>query len=501
MSSYVLSSYAERFFELNRGTVWWPCGVACALVYLLGWRALPGVFAGEWFVASYEFSCPALMGACTGLGNTLECLLGAVVLHKLGFTCEMRPVDLWSLVAASLVAPIAMVICQVPACYYFGWWTDNSMLYLVASFYLNDAIALLYMVPFVLVLVNVASLWQTLRPQLIEFICLLSLISIMTSIAFGLSTAVMSGAVASGIFPFLAWAAIRFRAVVLPIVLMHVAFVIAACVAFQLDPFPKNMATTFPFVHTLLIIHWFSAYGIALAITFKDGAETSSITEAVVKWSHRYAKGIASIVRNQMSVVLGAAELCELRKGLPGPMIISMHSSVNRLCNLSDQLLACGGQAIFPVELDKLEFSEILVAVVSEFAPQARIDGEIPNVRIICNRGLIRIALRNVLLNAKEAGSETVYIRCCIRSNNETAFTRGCRRMNHVDVIEIEDKGCGIADDVKRHIFEPFFSTKSPDRGLGLTAVQGIMHSASGSVSIDSMLGKGTTVKLVFPRM
>lgn len=69
--------------------------------------------------------------------------------------------------------------------------------------------------------------------------------------------------------------------------------------------------------------------------------------------------------------------------------------------------------------------------------------------------------------------------------------------------LAVEDFGSGISPDVLPYVFEPFFSTKPPDRGtgLGLATVLGIVARAGGDVVVDSAPGKGTRFEIWLPRM
>ena len=62
--------------------------------------------------------------------------------------------------------------------------------------------------------------------------------------------------------------------------------------------------------------------------------------------------------------------------------------------------------------------------------------------------------------------------------------------------ITVKDSGCGMDENTLRRIFDPFFTTKFQGRGLGLAAVQGIVRSHAGKLTVESKVGQGTTFKL-----
>jgi two-component system sensor histidine kinase HydH len=66
--------------------------------------------------------------------------------------------------------------------------------------------------------------------------------------------------------------------------------------------------------------------------------------------------------------------------------------------------------------------------------------------------------------------------------------------------VAIEDTGSGISPENMKKIFNPFFTTKEKGSGLGLSIVKKIIEGHQGSVSIDSIEGKGTSVKISLPR-
>ena len=109
---------------------------------------------------------------------------------------------------------------------------------------------------------------------------------------------------------------------------------------------------------------------------------------------------------------------------------------------------------------------------------------------IHCNENQIKQACIAVLMNASEAVFE----------NGEILMKTSNPDENNIE-LEIKDNGVGINPEDITHIFEPFFSAKEKASGigLGLAIVHGIVQSHNGKIEVDSELGKGTTISILFP--
>lgn len=109
-----------------------------------------------------------------------------------------------------------------------------------------------------------------------------------------------------------------------------------------------------------------------------------------------------------------------------------------------------------------------------------------PGLEIVGEPEALRRALLHVLENAVAAsGDEPVRVHA--------------RRVGREVAIEITDSGEGMDTVVRRRALEPFFTTRPYGTGLGLTIVARVARAHGGSVSIDSVHGRGTTVRLVLP--
>ncbi len=67
-------------------------------------------------------------------------------------------------------------------------------------------------------------------------------------------------------------------------------------------------------------------------------------------------------------------------------------------------------------------------------------------------------------------------------------------------LVKISDTGAGIPDVIKEKIFEPLFTTKQVGTGLGLSSCKNIIEQHGGTISVSSMVGKGTTFTLKIPK-
>jgi len=113
--------------------------------------------------------------------------------------------------------------------------------------------------------------------------------------------------------------------------------------------------------------------------------------------------------------------------------------------------------------------------------------GKIPPVR--CFRGQMSQVFLNLLKNAAEAVDK-----------RGTVTLRTRQRAGRV-IVEVEDTGRGMSEDVRARLFEPFFTTKPPGKGLGLglSISAMILQSHGGTIRAKSRPGKGSVFRVEIP--
>jgi signal transduction histidine kinase len=133
----------------------------------------------------------------------------------------------------------------------------------------------------------------------------------------------------------------------------------------------------------------------------------------------------------------------------------------------------------------------IVIELKSELAP------DLPPVMGAENE--IRDALTNLVFNAVDAMPEGGTLTLRSRAGAPGTLRRDESSTTPVSV-EVTDTGIGMSEAVRSRCLEPFYTTKGErGTGLGLAMVYGMVQRHSADLEIDSKLGSGTTVRLIFP--
>ena len=227
------------------------------------------------------------------------------------------------------------------------------------------------------------------------------------------------------------------------------------------------------------------------------------------------AGGIAHDFNNLLMVVLGHAELALKEISPMSPVrksLAEITTATQRAADLSRQMLAYAGGASFVVErVDLRELVEEMAHLLNTSISKKAIltlnleDGLPP---IEGDPIQVRQIVMNLIINASEAiGDRDGMITVSMGTTRRDMEDVGGEESNdelapgmYVHLV-IADTGDGMDAETQARIFDPFFTTKFTGRGLGLSAVQGIVRSHKGAIKVYSDPGKGTIFKVLFPTL
>ena len=221
------------------------------------------------------------------------------------------------------------------------------------------------------------------------------------------------------------------------------------------------------------------------------------------------AGGVAHQFNNALNVITLSLDglAMELRPDQPtGPYIKGMLAAAEKMSGLTNQLLAYArGGKYQPtvIQMDEL-MAATLPLVKHAIQDSVRLEQDVPEGlwSVEVDEIQIQMALAAILANASEAieGGGKIQIGC----RNEEVTGQGGRPDSETEpgryvVLSVADNGRGMDQETKAKVFDPFFTTKFQGRGLGMSAVYGIVRNHRGYISIDSAPGTGTTVQIYLP--
>jgi len=117
---------------------------------------------------------------------------------------------------------------------------------------------------------------------------------------------------------------------------------------------------------------------------------------------------------------------------------------------------------------------------------------------------LVEVGLLNLAINARDAMPEGGMITVSLSKtiiDEKVESIYGNVEQRPYALLQVSDTGIGMAPEIKKRVFEAFYTTKGEGKGtgLGLSTVGDLTQSSGGFVQIESELGKGTTVKVYLP--
>lgn len=222
------------------------------------------------------------------------------------------------------------------------------------------------------------------------------------------------------------------------------------------------------------------------------------------------AGGLAHDFNNLLVAVLGNADLAlrEIEDGKSGhAAITNIQTAGARAADLVEQLLAYAGRG--GAGTKRIEPSLIVDELVRINAPSIpadiAIEIDIPSrIAVRGDPAQFRQVLLNLLNNARDAligrgGRITVRAAAEHRTGEPHAHDILSAAAGSYVVIDVEDDGPGMDAETRRHVFEPFYTTKQRGHGLGLAAVLGIVRAHGGGIRVITSPGAGAKFQVLWP--
>jgi two-component system, cell cycle sensor histidine kinase and response regulator CckA len=225
----------------------------------------------------------------------------------------------------------------------------------------------------------------------------------------------------------------------------------------------------------------------------------------------RLAGGVAHDFNNLLTGIGGYVDLIIAGLHSGDPLLDDLNEikkATERAATLTSQLLAFSRkQLIEPRVLDLNQLIPRLQKMIQ------RLIGEDIELRTVLFEKLASVKvdpgqfeqiLINLAINARDAmpdGGKLTIETANVNIDEDYCSTHPYVKLGRHIMLAVNDTGCGMSEEVKSHLFEPFYTTKEQGRGtgLGLATIYGIVKQSGGSIEVYSEPEKGTAFKIYLP--
>ena len=224
------------------------------------------------------------------------------------------------------------------------------------------------------------------------------------------------------------------------------------------------------------------------------------------------AGGIAHDFNNLLTAILGNAELAALSTKSSEALghLDLIRSSTAKAADLCRQMLAYAGEATVQSEEMQIEevVEELCPLLEVSFHPDVELKIQLASEpsRLLGDSSQVSQVVMNLVTNAAEAVGDQGGVvvvssgtMTCDASDLAETVLPGHAAPGRFVFLEVSDSGRGIDPGILDSIFDPFYSTKSAGRGLGLSTVLGIVKGHGGTLRMYSDPDSGTSMKVLFP--
>ncbi len=279
----------------------------------------------------------------------------------------------------------------------------------------------------------------------------------------------------------------------------------------------RKDGSTFPVeaIGTLINLHGRQyVLGFSRDITERKEAEQAMLMTQRTESVGVLAGGIAHDFNNLLTAIMGQTSIAMDRMDEQTPGRENLWKALNaaeKAATLTQQMLAYSGRGKFTIQSvsinwliqENLQF--LAAAITKHVSFKLDLDERIPPVT--GDPSQLQQVIMNLVINGAEAignapGTITIRTRdVCVEQADPTQWPLSGQSLAPGAFVQVEvvDTGCGMSPEVRSRIFDPFFSTKAKGHGLGLSAVLGIIRGHGGGLAVDSVLGAGTTFRILLP--
>ncbi len=222
------------------------------------------------------------------------------------------------------------------------------------------------------------------------------------------------------------------------------------------------------------------------------------------------AGGIAHDFNNILTVIICNCSLLQQRPAMAAELVPEIETAAQRAADLCRQMLIYAGKAQpIPTKFNMKSLVEEMVKMLKatinqNVALSVDLSADIPFIKADASQ--IRQVVMNLIINASEAigtaqGEIAVLLATTeiVAGHDDTDYLGKVITPGSYICLNVTDNGCGMDEGTKRRIFEPFYTTKFSGRGLGMSAVLGIIMAHNGALQLTSQQGEGTTFKVYLP--
>ncbi len=501
--------------------IWPSAGLAVAVIYLGGYRLLPGIVLGSLALGlAYN---PWPLALLLALAQIVQPVIDVRIMRALDFDPRLERVRdplILSLIAGPIGSFIAAML-GVALTLAFGVGVSDTVPYDFLLWWLRDWLGVMVMAPLLFAWLYGQPVEWTWRRG-VEALALVLTLAGATRLMFGLWSLFATRDVPTAFvfFPIVGWAGLRFGALGSATLVALMSALVMALAGRDVGPF-----SAFPVEFTQLLLFLFLALGsisgllLAAIMAERDDALVKRLLlEEQLRHSQkmeavgRLAGGIAHDFNNLLTAIIGYSEIVLHSLDPRDPRRADAEEigrAAMRAADLTRQMLAFSRRQVLQPKVIDLntalsKVEPMLRRVIGEDISMT-VTAKATSAFVRVDPGQVEQVVMNLVVNARDAmprgGRLSVETADAFLDDAAVAGAPDARPGDYV-LLSVSDSGTGMSPEVQARIFEPYFTTKDVGKGtgLGLSTAYGIVRQSEGHISASSEVGLGTTFRIYLPR-